>query len=361
MERWNVNDRICAVELFIKTKSVVATQRAFRRVSRRRDVPDSRTIRRWISKWRNEGSVCDKTPPGRPRIVRTQENIENVQASMERSPQESIRHRTRTLQMTFGSVHRILHLDLHARAYKMQVVHALSSDDKQSRLLFCHAFLEMWRRDRKIIDSLLMSDEAHFLLSGSVNKQNCRFWGTENPQKLHQRPLHSPKLTVWCGISTSGIIGPFFFRDSTGATCTVTAERYVTMLRDFVTPAIQQHPHPLLWYQQDGATAHTARTSLAELQRLFPGHLISRFGDVPWPARSPDLTAPDFFLWGYLKSEIFKTGPTSLEELESNIRSAIDTIPVGVLQKALRHNFLDRLHECIENGGDHLRDVIFKT
>ena len=165
-------------------------------------------------------------------------------------------------------------------------------------------------------------------------------------------------MTVWCGISTSDIIGPFFFRDATGATCTVIAERYVTMLRDFLTPAIQQQPHPLLWFQQ---AAHTARISLSELQTLFPGHLISRFGDVPWPARSPDLTAPDFFLWGYLKSQVFKTGPTSLEELEANIRSAIDAIPVGVLQNALRHSFTYRLHECIENGGAHLRDLIFKT
>jgi hypothetical protein len=29
--------------------------------------------------------------------------------------------------------------------------------------------------------------------------------------------------------------------------------------------------------------------------------VISRFEDTPWPARSPDITVPDFFLCGYLK------------------------------------------------------------
>ena len=29
---------------------------------------------------------------------------------------------------------------------------------------------------------IIFSDEAHFNLGGYVNKQNCRIWGTENPQ-----------------------------------------------------------------------------------------------------------------------------------------------------------------------------------
>ena len=32
------------------------------------------------------------------------------------------------------------------------------------------------------------------------------------------------------------MIDPYFFKDANGATCTVTSERYVTMLRDFVVP-----------------------------------------------------------------------------------------------------------------------------
>jgi hypothetical protein len=30
----------------------------------------------------------------------------------------------------------------------------------------------------------------------------------------------------------------------------------------------------------------------------FPGRLILRFGDIPWPPHFPDLTAQDFPLWG---------------------------------------------------------------
>jgi hypothetical protein len=35
---------------------------------------------------------------------------------------------------------------------------------------------------------------------------------------------------------------------------------------------------------------------MAVFRLLFPQLVISRFGDEPWPPRSPDLTAPDFFV-----------------------------------------------------------------
>jgi hypothetical protein len=34
----------------------------------------------------------------------------------------------------------------------------------------------------------------------AVNKQNFRHWSYNNPWELHQRSLHSPKITVWCAI-----------------------------------------------------------------------------------------------------------------------------------------------------------------
>ena len=47
---------------------------------------------------------------------------------------------------------------------------------------------------------IIFSDEAHFDLGGYVNKQNCRIWGTENPHACIEKPTHSKRATVWCGI-----------------------------------------------------------------------------------------------------------------------------------------------------------------
>ena len=61
---------------------------------------------------------------------------------------------------------------------------------------------------------VFFSDEAHFHLSGYVNKQNMRYWSRDNPRELHQRPLHSERVTVWCALSQVGIIGPWFFEEN---------------------------------------------------------------------------------------------------------------------------------------------------
>ena len=81
-----------------------------------------------------------------------------------------------------------------------------------------------------------------------------------------------------------------------------------------------------VWFQHDGATAHTARASMSVLREMFPQHVISRGGDVPWPARSPDLSACGYFLWGYLKSRVFISKPRTIAELKQSTREEIVAI-----------------------------------
>jgi hypothetical protein len=82
MERWSVQKRIAAVELFIKTESVTATQRGFRQQFQRRDAPSRNSLLLWVSKWRLEGSVKDSKPQGRPRSARTPDNVEQVRDAL---------------------------------------------------------------------------------------------------------------------------------------------------------------------------------------------------------------------------------------------------------------------------------------
>ena len=66
-----------------------------------------------------------------------------------------------------------------------------------------------------------MSAEAHFPLSGYVNKQNCRYWSAENPKISHELSLHSQKITtVWCDMTGEKIIGAYFFEKENEATTT---------------------------------------------------------------------------------------------------------------------------------------------
>ncbi|KAL4130614.1 hypothetical protein QTP88_008035 [Uroleucon formosanum] len=255
-----------------------------------------------------------KKPVGRPKSVRTPENIAAVRTSIEQSPSRSARK--------------------HAFALGISDRTELSPTDWGKRKDCCNAILTavppngiMWS-----------SDEAHFHISGTVKKQNFRYWAAENPLKIHQRPLHSPKITVcYCDFQPG-------LRDVIELLC----------------PKIEEYENnDVFWFQQDGATAHTARWSRAVLQKMFPGRLVSLRENITWPPRSPDLSPCDYFLWGYLKAEVFKHQPRTIEELKKTIRQEISRIPLDMLAKMME-NFRERLQMCVARQGNHLDDIIFK-
>jgi hypothetical protein len=74
--------------------------------------------------------------------------------------------------------------------------------------------------------------------------------------------------------------------------------------------------------------------------------MISPRGDISWPARSPDLTPCDYFLWGYLKSEMFKHRPRNLQALKDAIRQEVARIPHDMLDRVMR-NIRIRLQQCL--------------
>ncbi|GFU93057.1 DUF4817 domain-containing protein [Trichonephila clavipes] len=173
---------------------------------------------------------------------------------------------------------------------------AIHQNDHQAR----RRFVEWAQNEIAVVPDfhkrILFSDEAHFWLNGYVNK-NCRIWSEANPQEL--------------------------------------------------------------WFQQDGATCHTARATIDLLKDTFGDRLISRFGPVNWPPRSCDLTPPDYFLWGYVKSLVYADKPQTLDHLEDNIRRVIADIRPQMLEKVIE-NWTSRL-DCIRaSHGSLMPEIRFK-
>ncbi|GFU48394.1 uncharacterized protein TNCV_3342841 [Trichonephila clavipes] len=98
------------------------------------------------------------------------------------------------------------------------------------------------------------------------------------------------------------------------------------MITNFFIPELNNHDVQELWFQQDGATCHTARATIDLLKDTLGDRLISRFGPVNWPPRSCDLTPLDYFLWDYVKSLFYADKPQTLDHLEDIIRRVIADI-----------------------------------
>ncbi|GFU18075.1 uncharacterized protein TNCV_1446341 [Trichonephila clavipes] len=107
------------------------------------------------------------------------------------------------------------------------------------------------------VGCIWFTDEAHFHLNGFVNKQNWRFWGSENPYY----------------------------------------ERYVTILEQFVAKqqVLENRPRTE-WFMQDGARPHRTEQVFRFLDEYFGNRVIAleypKFtgAGMDWPPYSPDLT-----------------------------------------------------------------------
>ena len=108
------------------------------------------------------------------------------------------------------------------------------------------------------------------------------------------------------------------------------------------------------WFQQDSATLHTAAFTMVIQHEFFSENLISK---GLWPPRSPDLTSPDFFLWGYLKDAVYRSNPRDLKQLKMNITGAIEELNEGTLRKIAR-NMVKRVDKCIEMNGHHFQHLL---
>jgi hypothetical protein len=81
-------------------------------------------------------------------------------------------------------------------------------------------------------------------------------------------------------------------------------------------------------------------------------HFEGRRGPLEWPAPSPDLTPPDFFLWGVLKDLVHKNKPRNVDELKDTIRDKFTDISVELCLKT-RLSVVGRARECLAGDGQH--------
>ena len=102
------------------------------------------------------------------------------------------------------------------------------------------------------------------------------------------------------------------------------------MLNQFLFPKIEEVDIGNIWFQQDGATCHTAEATLDVLRPVFEDLVINCKADVVWPPRSIDLKPLDYYLWGAFKDKCYVGKPETIDALKDNIRKVISEIQLQI-------------------------------
>jgi hypothetical protein len=114
--------------------------------------------------------------------------------------------------MPQSSVWHILRKRLCVKGYRLQLLQALNPQDHNRRLHFWVDFQQRLEEDG-FAEKLVFSDEVTFHVCGKVNHHNVRIWGTENPHAMMEHIHDSPKVNVFCAVSSCKVYGTFFFAE----------------------------------------------------------------------------------------------------------------------------------------------------
>lgn len=268
----------------------------------------------------------------------------------EQNPCASTREAARRFNVSQYYVWKLLNSNLY-HPYHFQSVQDLHDGDGPARIRFCEWLLANNN------NNILWTDEALFTRVGIYNRKNEHFWALNNPHVIkncHHQVRFS--VNVWAGIINNVIVGPVFIEGS------LTGGNYLHMLQGVIEDLLDDVPLSLTghyYYQHDGAPPHYSRLVRDYLNTRYGDMWIGRGGPVPWPARSPDLTPLDFYLWGEVKRLVYVEEAQSYDDLRNKIVSAFDVIKsqtetLNLLQNSLRK----RARLCIERNGLHFEQLL---
>lgn len=250
--------------------------------------------------------------------------------------------------------------------YKIRYFTRLRPDDPKNRVEYANRLQQMCLENENFIHNIIMGGTIDFYTDGFVGNYNKRFWGSSQPQAIFPWDLSDSKVSLWCGITSKKVIGPYFFDLTSSPTKRLTNSVYIKMINEFIQPIVKDEPN--LWWQQDGSSFQTAKPTMKCLRQHFENRIISLKSDFDWPSRSPDLTPVEYYLWGYLKDRVYPDGiddddddtpEITIDELKSNIEYEVKKLNDSPdILRGVMQSVIERAKDCIEKNGEFLSNIV---
>ena len=353
MENLTLNEKVHLASWMISFKSPVIVTEKFREMFNKKP-PGTSSLYFIKNLFLETGSVVKHRPrSGRPISASGDDVVDQVREKIANNPSTSIRKLVNDVGISYGSVSNILHKKIHAHPYKAIYSQELHDGDEDRRLQFCQIMKHNLENDPAYLRKLTFSDECNFHLNGTVNKHNLHYWSTENPHIRHAtKSATSRALTVWAIVSCRGLINWHIQEE------TMNADRYMeNVILPIVVPFFITGSGRTMVFQQDGASPDYQIDVCNVLDQHLRNRWIGRRGPIEWPARSPDLTVCDFFLWSYLRDRIYTPGHNfqHLVDLRLRITDEIQHIDLAHLTHAFQ-SWVKRINLCIDANGGHLEE-----
>lgn len=310
-----------------------------------------KALRRLLKKFNETGSVMNVKKPKKKYDQNDAATVLAIGSVLD-NPKLSLRNRAQTVDLSKSELHTIFK-ENKIIPFKPKIRHTLEPGDEERRLEFCLWIGEKYLENQRFHRFIFFTDESTFHTNGHVSSQNSRHWAYENPNYvINKGSQRYKKVNVWCGIFYDRIIGPYFIEGN------LNQHVYLDILEQFVLPflnTLEPEVRNNMFWQQDGCPAHCTALVRQWLNDHFGAKWIGRFGPNHYPARSPDLSLLDFFLWGALKQKVYSDNlPHDREILKQRIEGAIHDLNVPRIIRKVYGKFIKLAEKCVMLGGSYV-------
>src|ERR1700712_2412956 len=312
------------VECYMENKkSPALALRSYRAKFPQRPVPNIRLFERMYKKFREDKSFDIKKTQA-PKRVLTEDIQLNTLLLFQEFDETSTRRAALDLGLGKSTIQRCLRSH-GIKPFKFIPVQQLKEQDFDTRMEFIQYMMEKQFRNPGFFQNILWTDEAIFTTApGIFNRKNKRYYSRKNKRRVIQvRKQGRKSVKVWCGLWRNQILGPIFFDGN------LNSAAYLNLLQNDIAELIDDkipiaYRANLVW-QQDGAPYHRS----VDIRNYLDDNYVDWIGErgtIAWPARSPDLTPPDYFLWGTLKNMVYEERFETENELKISVTNAVEEL-----------------------------------
>ncbi|CAG7823309.1 unnamed protein product [Allacma fusca] len=327
-------------------QAVLSTQAWYRDNYGPERCPSRWTLVNLDTKWVEGGSILNKRPPGRTRTAQTPGNLRKIVSKVRRNRKISTRNLAAAMPISRSSCMRMMKKEGYGPKRAIPVHAELTPAERIRRVAFCREMIDRIAGDAEFLPHILFTDEKVFQLHGATNSRNDVEWWKDNPHREVVRDKRKKVgVMVWAGVWAGGILTPIFIEGS------ITGAAYLNMLRTKVVPELAERGVlNSLYFQHDGATPHHTPPVMEYINEAFGGRVIGRTSEIDWPTNSPDLTPPDYYLWGTIQARVKRREPKTLTELKQAIRVEFRAINLGEIRRSCL-KAAEKFQQCVDRQG----------
>ena len=203
---------------------------------------------------------------GRRKSVVNRDLKERVRKRIKRNPWQTIRGLSMDLNVSRTSMRRAVK-EAGFRSMTLKVQHDIMPGQEGRRLDRAMKLLSWHKKNKEKV--VVWSDEKLFYAETHVNKQNDRILiplvCTDHSIRIVRRTKNPSKVMVFLAVASDGqVMPPILFPPN----CKVNSNVYQDLVLSKVTTWMsERYPPGQAIFQQNGAPAHTSKTSQAYLER----------------------------------------------------------------------------------------------